>query len=75
MANHYADLFCDCHIEADLFTSLHFYRDIIAERFFSHIIPVNRIGSCPTASANVNEFTFSALPLVGLEVAQVPEYL
>jgi hypothetical protein len=58
-----------------LFLLLHFYRDIIAERFFFHIVAMYGIGPSATSAADVDVFALTAFPFVRFEVAQVIKYL
>ena len=55
--------------------TLHFYRYVIAEGFFCHVVAMYRIGPGPASSADIDVLTLATFPLVGFEIAQVAEYL
>ena len=48
--------------------TLHFYRDIVAERFLFHIVAVYCIGSGATPSADIDVLALAAFSFIGFEV-------
>ena len=48
-------------------------RDVIAKRFFFHVVTVYRISPGTASAADIDVFALAAFPFIGFEVAQVAE--